>query len=70
MTRPSGVWRREHWPTRSCRLGRLVRDDGDRAGGVVQGGAADRAEQQPGEPAEAAGAHDGQLVASISAMRA
>jgi hypothetical protein len=35
-------------------------DDGDRAGGVVQDGLADRAEQQSGEPAAAAGTDDNQ----------
>ena len=44
-----------------CRLCRRswVRDDGDGAGGVVQDGLADRAEQQSGEAAAATGAdHD------------
>jgi hypothetical protein len=38
-----------------------MRYDGDRAGGVVQDGLADRAEQQTGEAAAAAGADHGEL---------
>jgi hypothetical protein len=40
----------------------LVRDDGDGARGVVQYGLADRAEQQSGESAVAAGAVHNQLA--------
>jgi hypothetical protein len=46
-------------------------DDGDRAGGVVQDGLADRAEKQAGEAAVAAGAdHDELVRASMRALRA
>src|SRR3954453_3588412 len=51
-------------PLRSGRADRVVRDDGDRATGVMEHSLTDRAEHQPGETAPPPGADDGELGAA------